>query len=68
MAKLRNIVDGRRPGDGEGITAKELEEVVKNTDWSHIFEEAARKARPEMEAYRRARAKSKATACCTVFY
>ncbi len=63
MAKLK-----KQPKDNENITLKELKRLVNKTDWSRVFQEAAQKAYPEMEAYRHARAKSKATACCTVLY
>jgi len=58
----------RQPKDNGSTTPKKLERMVKSTDWPRVFNEAAQKAYPEMEAYRQARAKSKATACCTVFY
>ena len=67
MAKFSKLVK-IQPNENRSITPEELERMVKNTDWSRIFEEAAQKTYPEMEAYRQARAKSKATACCTVLY
>jgi hypothetical protein len=63
MAKLK-----QRPKTDRDITFEELKRAVKKMDVSHIFIEAAQKAWPEMEAYRQVRAKSKAKACCTVFY
>ena len=45
-----------------------LQRMVDNIDRSRFWAKVVQAAAPEMEAYRRAQAKSKAAACCTVFY
>ncbi|MFH1385961.1 MAG: hypothetical protein ABIG65_02860 [Patescibacteria group bacterium] len=46
---------------------KEIERRRKSKDLSHFWEEVIEKALPGIEAYRIARAKSKAQAASTVF-
>jgi len=47
---------------------KELNRMLEKADLSSIFAEAAERAQSEIEAYRRARAKSKGEAASTVFF
>ncbi len=51
----------------ESISPKELEKMWKSVDLPGFWREVTEKILPEAEAYRIARAKSKAQAASTVF-
>lgn len=44
------------------VSAAEVEKILKNTDWNKFWEDVHKACEPELEAYRRAAARSAARA------